>query len=98
RGSSCGSLVCYLLNITAVDPIPYNLIFERFIDVNRFDLPDIDIDFSDAKRDMVFKYAADKYGKDHVARLGTVGIFRPRSALNQVGAALKIPKWMIQKV
>jgi DNA polymerase III alpha subunit len=98
RGSSSGSLVCYLLDITAIDPIPYGLIFERFIDVNRADLPDIDIDFSDAKRDMAFKYVEDKYGRDHVARLGTVGFFRPRSALNAAGAALHIPKYMIEKV
>ncbi len=97
RGSSCGSLVCYLLGITAIDPIHYGLIFERFIDINRKDLPDIDVDFSDVRRDMVFKYAEEKYGSDHVARLGTVGLFRPASALNQVGASLQIPKWMIER-
>jgi DNA polymerase III alpha subunit len=98
RGSSCGSLVCYLLDITSIDPIPYGLIFERFIDINRMDLPDIDIDFSDAQRYLVFEYAAKKYGQAHVARLGTIGIFRPRSVLNQAGIALRIPKWMVQKV
>ncbi len=97
RGSSCGSLVCYLLGITAIDPIPYGLIFERFIDINRKDLPDIDVDFSDVRRDMVFEYAEAKYGASHVARLGTVGLFRPRSALNQVGASLQIPNWMIER-
>lgn len=98
RGSSCGSLVCYLLDITAIDPIPYNLIFERFIDINRADLPDIDIDFEDAKRDEVFRYVEEKYGREHVARLGTVGVFRPRSAMNQVGMALNIPLWKTDKV
>lgn len=97
RGSSCGSLVCYLLDITTVDPIPYGLIFERFIDINRSDLPDIDIDFSDDRRHLVFEYAEQKYGKEHVARLGTVGLFKPRSALNQAGMALRIPKWQIEK-
>lgn len=97
RGSSCGSLVCYLLGITAIDPIPFGLIFERFIDVNRMDLPDIDVDFSDVRRDMVFEYAEKKYGADHVARLGTVGLFMPASALNQVGASLQIPTWMIER-
>lgn len=97
RGSSCGSLVCYLLGITSIDPIPYGLIFERFIDVNRKDLPDIDVDFSDKRRDMVFDYAEKKYGRDHVARLGTVGLFKPTSALNQVGASLQIPKWMVER-
>lgn len=98
RGSSCGSLVCYLLNITTIDPIPYGLIFERFIDTTRTDLPDIDIDFSDHRRQMVFDYAASKYGKDRVARLGTVTLFKPVSALNAAGAALQIPKGQIAAV
>lgn len=93
RGSSCGSLVCYLLEITTIDPIPYGLIFERFIDINRDDLPDIDIDFSDQKRHKVFEYMAKVYGKDHIARLGTVAMYQPRSAVNEAGAALKIPRW-----
>jgi len=98
RGSSCGSLVCYLLGITAIDPIPYDLIFERFIDINRMDLPDIDVDFSDVNRGMVFDYAEQRFGKDKVARLGTVGMFKARSALNQAGITLQIPKWRIDKL
>jgi DNA-directed DNA polymerase III PolC len=98
RGSSCGSLVCYLLHITEIDPIPYGLIFERFIDVNRKDLPDIDVDFSDSKRHLVFEYAEKTYGRAHVARLGTVGLFRYRSALKQVGQALALPSWEYEKV
>ena len=98
RGSSCGSLVCYLLEITAIDPIPFGLIFERFIDLNRKDLPDIDADFSDAKRHLVFEYAEQKYGKDRVARLGTVGMFKAKSALNQAGMSLQIPKWRTDKL
>jgi len=98
RGSSCGSLVCYLIGITSIDPIPFNLIFERFIDINRSDLPDIDIDFSDAKRNLVFEYAENKYGLDRVARLGTVGMFKPRSAIKQAASRLDIPPWKINKV
>jgi DNA polymerase III alpha subunit len=98
RGSSCGSLACYLLGITAINPIPFGLIFERFIDVTRADLPDIDIDFSDTRRELVFEYAEKKYGADHVARLGTVSLFKPRSALNQAGKSLRIPSWQIEKV
>lgn len=98
RGSSCGSLVCWLLGITTVDPIPFGLIFERFIDVNRNDMPDIDIDFSDQQRYMVFEYAYEKYGRDKVARLGTVALFKPRSALQEVGTALSIPKWKCDAV
>jgi DNA polymerase III alpha subunit len=98
RGSSSGSLVCYLLNITTIDPIPFGTLFERFIDINRSDLPDIDVDLSDDKRHMVFDYAESKYGAEHVARLGTVLLFRPKSALNQAGITLRIPKWQIEKV
>jgi DNA polymerase III alpha subunit len=98
RGSSCGSLVCYLLEITTIDPIPFGLIFERFIDINRDDLPDIDIDFSDQQRYMVFDYMADKYGSDRVARLGTVAMFKPRSALQECSSALTVPRWMCDKV
>lgn len=97
RGSSCGSLVCYLIGITTVDPIPFNLLFERFIDINRTDLPDIDIDFSDAHRSEVFTYIENKYGKDHVARLGTVGTFKPKSALGAVAKSLRIPAWKVEK-
>jgi DNA polymerase III alpha subunit len=98
RGSSCGSLVCYLLNITTIDPIPHGLIFERFIDVNRDDIPDIDIDFSDQHRNLVFEYMNKKYGEERVARLGTVAMFRPRSALDAVGTALRVPRWKCDAV
>lgn len=98
RGSSAGSLACYLLGITAIDPIPYGLLFERFLDVTRTDLPDIDIDFSDTRRQEVFDYAEHKYGPDRVARLGTVGMFQPRSALKQAAIALRVPQFMIDKV
>lgn len=97
RGSSCGSLVCYLLGITTIDPIPFGLIFERFIDINRNDLPDIDIDFSDQKRHLVFEYMEEKYGRDHIARLGTVSMYKARSAMQETAAALKIPRWKADK-
>jgi DNA polymerase III alpha subunit len=98
RGSSCGSLVCYLLRITAVDPIKHGLIFERFIDVTRKDLPDIDIDFSEANRKKVFEYVSDTYGADRSARLGSVNMFKARAALNQVGSSLKIPSGRINEI
>lgn len=91
RGSAAGSLVCYLARITEIDPIPPKLYFERFIDVSRTDLPDIDLDFPDNKRHMVFEYMADKYGINNVAHIGTIGQFRPKSALIQVCKALNIP-------
>jgi DNA-directed DNA polymerase III PolC len=93
RGSSCGSLVCYLLGITTIDPIPFDLIFERFIDINRKDLPDIDIDFSDQRRHLVFKHLEERYGRDRVARLGTVSLYKPKSAINETAGALGVPKW-----
>ncbi len=93
RGSSCGSLVCYLLGITEVDPIPFSLLFERFIDINRKDLPDIDIDFPDDRRDMVFQYIHNKYGAECVARLGTIMRYKAKSAIGDVAKELGIPQW-----
>jgi DNA-directed DNA polymerase III PolC len=98
RGSSCGSLACYLLGITDIDPIPHNLIFERFIDVTRYDLPDIDIDFQDTKREMVFEYIREKYGTENVARLGTVSRYKPKSAIGQAAKALSIPDWETKEI
>lgn len=98
RGSSCGSLVCYLLKITSVDPIPYGLIFERFIDINRSDMPDIDIDFPEHRRQEVFDYIAAKYGREKVARLGTVAMYQPRSALKEAAGAMDIPPWLLSPV
>lgn len=91
RGSSAGSLLCYVLGITEVDPIPHGLLFERFIDLNRNDLPDIDIDFSDAHRDECFTYLAEKYGRDNVARIGNVSTLKPRSVLAEVCKRFGIP-------
>lgn len=91
RGSSAGSLVCFLLQITEVDPLVHDLIFERFIDVNRSDLPDIDIDFNDAKRHLAFEYLAERYGAENVARIGNVLRLKPRSVIAHVGKKLGIP-------
>ena len=91
RGSSAGSLVCYLLRITEVDPIVHGLLFERFIDVNRADLPDIDIDFNDQKREQCFAYLADKYGADNVARIGNINTLQPKSVIAEVGKKMGIP-------
>jgi DNA polymerase III alpha subunit len=98
RGSSCGSLVCYLLDITSIDPIPFGLIFERFIDVNRADLPDVDIDFSDERRDIAFEYMEKVYGREHVARLGTVNTYQPKSAMNTAAIALRVPQDAVDDV
>ena len=92
RGSSAGSLVCYLLRITEVDPLVHGLIFERFIDVNRADLPDIDVDFNDQKRELVFEYLANKYGVDKTARIGSINRLKPRSVIAHVAKKLGIPR------
>ena len=91
RGSAGGCLVCYLLNITDVDPIKYNLIFARFISPARIDLPDIDMDFEDYKRDLVRKHLEDVYGKFNVAGVSTVSYMKGRSALRDVGRVFDLP-------
>jgi len=85
RGSSAGSLICYLIGITEVDPLPHHLLFHRFIDISRADLPDIDIDFSDTKRYMVFDYLKSKYGDENVCKLGNINTLKAASVLAQVG-------------
>ncbi|USN16400.1 DNA polymerase III subunit alpha [Luteibacter phage vB_LflM-Pluto] len=91
RGSSAGSLVCYLLEITEVDPLPYGLLFQRFIDISRADLPDIDIDFADTKRHLVFEYLQEKYGIANVAKLGNINTLKAASVMAQVGKRFGIP-------
>ena len=95
RGSSAGSLVCYLLDITDIDPLQYDLLFERFIDITRADLPDIDIDFPDDRREMVFEYLRNKYGAEKVAHLGTVSRYKAKSAITEVAKELAIPMWEV---
>ena len=98
RGSSCGSLVCYLLGITDIDPIPHGLIFERFIDVTREDFPDIDLDFADNKRELVFTYLIGKYGNDKVARLGTVSRFKAKSAIGETAKAVRLSRFVADEI
>lgn len=98
RGSSAGSLVCFLTRITEIDPLQHDLIFERFIDVNREDLPDIDIDFPDSKRAMVWDYIVAKYGAEKVGHLGTVMTYKPRSALIDVAKALNVPAYETEAI
>ena len=98
RGSAAGSLVCYLTGITDIDPLPFGLLFERFIDVTRKDLPDIDCDFPDAKRELVVEYLRGKYGADCVARLGTIQTWQPKSILTEIGKRMNIPMWELTKL
>ena len=98
RGSSAGSLVCYLSGITEIDPIKHDLLFERFIDVNRFDLPDIDIDFPDVDRQKVVKYLSKKYGDDNVRTLANINRLKAKSAIGEAAISLGIPKYETEAV
>jgi DNA polymerase III alpha subunit len=93
RGSSAGSLVCYLASITEVDPLKFDLLFERFIDINRADLPDIDIDFPDLKRKVVIKTLVSLYGEEHVSRISTISKMNPKSAIGEFAMGLCIPAY-----
>lgn len=88
RGSAAGSLVCYLTGITNLDPLRYELLFERFLNPDRISMPDIDLDFADARRDEVINYVEEKYGKDHVAQIITFGTMAARAAVRDVGRVL----------
>ena len=91
RGSDAGSLVCYCIGITDVNPLEYNLLFERFLNPERISMPDIDIDFQDDRRDEVIQYAKEKYGENSVAQIVTFNKLAPRGVLKDVGRVLKFP-------
>lgn len=91
RGSAAGSLVCYLTGITNLDPLEYDLLFERFLNPDRISMPDIDLDFADVRRDEVIRYVENKYGKDHVAQIITFGTMAARAAARDVGRVLGYP-------
>ncbi len=91
RGSAAGSLVSYLLRITDINPLRYNLLFERFLNPARISMPDIDIDFTDWRRDEVIEYIAQKYGRDKVAQIITFGTMASRAVIRDVGRALQYP-------
>lgn len=98
RGSAAGSAVAYCLGITNIDPIKYNLLFERFLNPERISMPDIDIDFDDVGRDKVIDYVVNKYGKDHVAQIITYGSMAAKSSLKDVGRVMDIPLSEVEKV
>jgi DNA polymerase-3 subunit alpha len=98
RGSSAGSLAAYCLEITDVDPIRYGLLFERFLNPARKDLPDMDIDFSVAGRDHVINYVAEKYGRDRVAQIITFSTMAARAAIRDAGRVLDIPYGVVDRI
>lgn len=98
RGSAAGSLVAYALRITEIDPIKYNLLFERFLNPERISMPDIDTDISDKRRDEVIDYVVEKYGRDKVAQIITFDRMKSRAAVRDVGRALDMPYPDVDKV
>ncbi|PJA89473.1 MAG: DNA polymerase III subunit alpha [Candidatus Moranbacteria bacterium CG_4_9_14_3_um_filter_33_15] len=91
RGSAAGSFVSYLIGITNIDPIKYDLLFERFLNPERISMPDVDMDFADNRRDEVLDYVRKKYGDDHVAQIITFGTMAARAAIRDAGRALGFP-------
>ncbi len=91
RGSAAGSIVAYALDITQVDPLPYNLLFERFLNPDRISMPDIDLDFCIKRRHEVVDYLVKRYGEAHVAQIATFGTMAPRGVIRDVGRVLNIP-------
>src|SRR5205085_429558 len=98
RGSAAGSLVAYSLAITNLDPIRYDLLFERFLNPGRKSMPDMDIDFAVDGRDRVINYVTEKYGRDRVAQIITFSTMAARAAVRGAGRVLEIPYGIVDKV
>ncbi|MBF0520138.1 MAG: DNA polymerase III subunit alpha [Nitrospirae bacterium] len=98
RGSAAGSLVAYCLDITDIDPLKYNLLFERFLNPERISMPDIDVDFCKDRRGEVIAYTAERYGKDHVAQIITFGTMAAKAAVRDVGRALAMPYAEVDRI
>ena len=91
RGSAAGSIVAYAMKITELDPLEYDLLFERFLNPDRISMPDVDIDIQDTRRDEVIQYCVDKYGKERVANIVTFGRMAARNAVRDVARVLQVP-------
>lgn len=91
RGSAAGSIISYALRITELDPLKYDLLFERFLNPDRISMPDVDIDIQDTRRDEVIQYCVQKYGKERVANIGTFGKMAARNAVRDVSRVMQIP-------
>jgi DNA polymerase-3 subunit alpha len=98
RGSAGGSLVAYALNITEIDPLKFNLSFERFLNPKRKNMPDIDVDFEDSRRDEVIRYLKQRYGENHVSDIVTFVKLKPKSALNLIGPALSFNEIRLKRL
>lgn len=98
RGSGAGSLAAYCIGITGIDPIRYNLLFERFLNPERVSMPDFDIDFADERRPEMIDYVVEKYGADHVAQIVTFGTMAARGSIRDVGRAMAIPYATVDEI
>jgi DNA polymerase-3 subunit alpha len=98
RGSAAASLALYCLSITDMDPLAYGLVFERFLNIERREMPDIDLDFQDDRRDEVLAYVTQKYGSDHVAQIITFGTLGAKAAVRDTGRALGLPYAQVDRV
>ncbi len=98
RGSAAGSIVSYALNITEIDPLEYNLIFERFLNPERISMPDIDIDFDQEQREIVINYVVNKYGAEYVAHIIPFGTLKARLAIRDVGRVLNVSIVKVDKI
>ncbi len=98
RGSAAGSLVAYGMRITDIDPIQYNLLFERFLNPERVSMPDIDVDFCMNRREEVIRYVSEKYGKDNVSQIATFGTLGAKAVIRDVGRVLDIPYGEVDKI
>jgi len=98
RGSAGGSLVSYCLGITEIDPIKYNLLFERFLNPERITMPDIDVDFPDDRRDEVIKYIGNRFGTDRVAHINTFGTLKPRMAIRDVARVMDFSELKLKEI
>jgi len=98
RGSAAGSLVAYCLEITDLDPIRHDLLFERFLNPGRKSMPDMDIDFAVAGRERVINYVTEKYGRERVAQIITFSTMAARAAVRDAGRVLEIPYGVVDKI
>ena len=98
RGSAAGSLVAYAIGITSIDPIRYNLFFERFLNPDRISMPDIDTDFCPEGRDEIIRYVTQKYGSDKVSQIITFGKMQARAVIRDVGRAMNIPYGEVDRI
>ncbi|MFN4032548.1 MAG: DNA polymerase III subunit alpha [Fimbriimonadales bacterium] len=98
RGSAAGSFVSYCIGITDIDPIEYDLTFERFLNPERIQMPDIDMDFEDARRHLVIQYVREKYGHDHVAQIVTFGTLAAKAALRDVARVMQLPTALVDRL